>query len=180
MTADRGSFGRPILALLCASLLLGGGALLVRGWQRSRLEADVERVARAFLEAVRDGDALSAHALLDDASREKHAKRVATFNWPATPEARVRVRSITFLDDEAVAETRIYHDGFELLPVLHLRRFESEWRITRIRDLAVDPKWDKLLDRARDQRDRNVSRELEWRMGVTRSASNAESREARR
>lgn len=154
--AASGPFSGPIRLLLCASLLFGGGALVVRGWQSATTRADVEAVAIAFLEAVRDGDGLGANGLL--AEEFTDPLRAATFDWSATPGATVAVGEIHFTADGAVVESRIELDGYATRPVLGLKRnANDEWRITSIEGLNIDPRWVDEFEGTLDERDEELT-----------------------
>jgi hypothetical protein len=143
MAVVRRTGSEPVIrALLCLALLVGGSLLVLRGVRSMGERGRVADVAIRFLEAVRDGDALAAHALLADPQRSRHARRVATTALQPTPDAAIDLHTIRLDGDTATVEARIERQGYVVRPRLTLkRRANGEWRITGVGHLEVDPRW---------------------------------------
>ena len=156
-------------------LLAAGLWLIVFGVQRWLDHRAATSVATAFIEALRDGDREAALALLSpeqrEAVEEKTGDKDSPF-WAANPGMTYRIHHAELDGDTATVQLWIDKRGFVLEPILHLRRGETvSWKIVRIENLHVDPKWLDLQEtRARlegEATSAELSEALKGRPGVT-------------
>jgi len=158
-----------------ALLVVLGGWLIVVGIQGGIEKRRALRVVDGFLEAVRDGDRDVAYSFLEADRRAEFEARwsnggspfgkpTAGFSW--------RVNALEIKGNDARAQLFIEKDGFVLEPVIHLVRTPTtSWKIRRIDNLRVDPRWEDIQRELSRKDGEATARELQdalrGRKGVT-------------
>lgn len=168
--AKRHPFRRAVVLLLACA----GGWLLVTGVQGWLDRRAAVQVVNGFLTAVRDGDR---EAALTHLEAERRAEVEAAFQtsadgpWPPMAGIAWRINELEIEGSTARAKMFIEKDSFIVEPVVHLvRTSTSSWKITRIEQLAVDPRWIDLRKEAAraqgDQTARELAEALKGQPGV--------------
>lgn len=156
-------------------LVIAGLALVVFGGQRWLDNRAAAGVVKTFVAALVSGDREVALLQLSAEQRqnveEKTGGADAAF-WAPAPSMSYRVHHVELNGDTALVQMWMDKDGFVLEPVFHLRRTEtSSWKIDRIENVKVDPRWhDIQKERARlaDEAVKDeLSEKLKKRPGVT-------------
>lgn len=161
--------------LLIAVLVIAGVTLVVFGTQRWLDHRAAGAVATDFVEALRDGDRDAALAQLTAQLRSEVEGNVGGKDspfWAADAEFSYRIHHVELDGDNALVQLWIDKGGFVLEPILHLQRGETgSWKIERIENLHIDPKWfDLQLERAQLQGKADaveLRKALKSRPGVT-------------
>ena len=143
---------RPVII---GGLLLVGAWLIYLGGVRWMEHRAASATVDDFLVAVRDGEFETAKSHLSPElqaalkDRPKFAKPFET----AIDGLRWEVSDIEIDGATAAAQLRIEKDGFSVTPVLEMvRTGDGVWKISRIKNLFVDPAWEKgKRDQARLQ-----------------------------
>ena len=155
----------PIRRIMILLLSLVGGYLVVTGVQHWLDRRAATQVLNEFLTAVRDGDRETALAHLEAERRAEVESELQTSGdgtW--TPMAGIawRINELELGEADGYAKLFVEKDGFIVEPIVHLvRTSTSSWKIDRIEQLAVDPRWQALRrDAARKQGD-ETAHELE-------------------
>lgn len=145
--------------------LIGLGlSLIVYGVQSWLDHRAAARVAKTFLQALRDGDRELALSQLSTAQRQAVEDRTDHANssfWSPEPEMNFRLMQTQIDGDTAFVQYWINKNGFVLKPIFHLRRNETRsWKIVRIENLQIDPRWLDLENERARQAGENLANEL--------------------
>jgi hypothetical protein len=154
-----------------AILFLAGAALIALGVRNQLRQREAVDVVNAFLTAIQKGDRDAALACLQTGPGGGSTLASSDFPlWTPAPDVSCRVTELEIDGDTARAKVRIERDGFVLEPTLHLVH-DSSWKIARIDDLKIDPRWLEMQrEAARLQGERHageLQRALKGREGVT-------------
>jgi hypothetical protein len=158
------------------SALIGAGLLVIAiGVQRWFDAHAAETVVHQLMNAINAGDRQAVLALLhSDRRRLVEMRTDYERNDPWTRQVGVtyRIQQLDITGDNAVVRLSIAKGGFEIHPAVYLRRGQTtRWKIERLDNLQVDPRWLSLQRRrVRQESERlteQIQNALQNRPGVT-------------
>ena len=158
------------------SALIAAGLLVIAiGVQRWFDAHSAENVVHQLMSAIEAGDREAVLALLHAERRQLVEIRADVGQddpWTRQVGITYRIQQLDVTGDVAVARLSIAKDGFEIHPAVYLRRGETtRWKIDRLDNLQVDPRW-LSMQRARVRQEgerlsEQIQNALKNRPGVT-------------
>lgn len=139
------------LALLAIAL----SPFAYRGWNDWREDVRLRDTSLAFMRDVAAGRKdLALRYLANDYRRQVEQDWKAEFDrvWEATGDLSLRVMSVARRDNTAEVRVSVAKSGFAIHPLLHLQRIgRNDWKITRIDDVDVDPRWKRYREQEAEE-----------------------------
>lgn len=139
-----------IRKLAIVALVIAGAGLVVAGGQKWLDGRSAAKTVRQFMTALRDGDRETVWSLLPPKQKKiaqadhEHGR---ADKWLPHPGVTYRLHSLEISGAECQARLWIEKNGFVVKPTIHLRRSDTgQWKILRVENLKVDPRWKDLLE----------------------------------
>ena len=157
------------------TLIAAGLLVIAIGVQRWFDAHSAENVVHQLMSAINAGDRQAVLALLHTDRRklvEMRNEDERKGPWHQQVGVAYRIQQLDVTGDVAVVRLSIAKDGFEIHPAVYLRRGQTtRWKIDRLDNLQVDPRWLSLQrTRARQEGERlteQIQNALQNRPGVT-------------
>jgi len=164
-----------IRRFLTGALIAAGLLVIAIGVQRWFDAHSAETVVHQLMSAVDAGDRQAVLALLHTDRRKLVEMRLDHGQkdpWTRQDGVTYRIQQLDVSGDTAIVRLSIVKDGFKIHPTVYLRRGQTaRWKIDRLDNLQVDPRW-LSMQRARvrqegEQLAEQIQNALQNRPGVT-------------